>query len=542
MSIERPPNEADHVIDCGKAASQLPERVADPCTVVIFGATGDLATRKLLPAIYNLANRRVLPDQFKVLGVGRKRMSDEAYRQKVEQDIRDVSGAAPDPAVWEWFAPRVFYAFEALDDLASYQSLSDRLDSIDGPAGPPTGHLFYLATPASAMADIVLRLDAVGLLNEEPQRWRRVIVEKPFGYDLASAIDLNRQLRADLAEHQIYRIDHYLGKETVQNLMAFRFGNGVFEPVWNRRYVDNVQITVAERVGVENRGEYYESAGALRDMVQNHMFQLLALTAMEPPISFAADDVRDERVKVLHAIHICSPEEVMANTVRGQYTTGDDGGRAVPGYRAEPSVAPGSTTETYVALKLLIDNWRWADVPFYLRTGKRLPTRLSEIAVQFRRPPLTLFRDTPAECLEPNEMVIRIQPDEGISLTFQAKIPGNAVRLGTVNMAFSYADYFAITPSTGYETLLYDCMNGDATLFHRADMVEAGWKAVAPILDVVNASPSALLHDYPAFTWGPPEADALLARDGRRWRKPEQAASPIAAAALAGRPTVSAVP
>jgi len=490
------------------------------CTVVIFGATGDLAKRKLMPALYNLARRQALPDPFKVLGVGRKPMSDEAYRDKVMQDLREFGAAPLDEPLWNWLAPRVFYAFETLEDLASYQSLSDRLESLDGPGSRPPGYLFYLATPPSAMADIVLRLSAVGLVNEEPGSWRRVIVEKPFGYDLASAVELNRQLRSDLAEHQIYRIDHYLGKETVQNLMALRFGNGIFEPIWNRRYVDHVQITVAETVGVEDRGGYYESAGALRDMVQNHMFQLLALTAMEPPISFAADDVRDERVKVLHAINLGSPEEVTAKTVRGQYTSGENGGKEVPGYRAESSVAPGSTTETFVALELQVENWRWADVPFYLRTGKRLPTRVSEIAVQFRRAPLRLFRDTPVECLDPNQLVIRIQPDEGISLTFHAKIPGPQMRLGTVNMAFSYADYFAREPATGYETLLYDCMNGDATLFHRADMVEAGWKVVAPILDVVHASPSALLHEYPAFSWGPPEADALLARTGRQWRNP----------------------
>jgi glucose-6-phosphate 1-dehydrogenase len=507
--------------NCGKASSEPAPPVTNPCTIVIFGATGDLAKRKLLPALDNLAGRQVLPDRFNVLAVGRKPMTDEAYREKVLQDLRDFGTAPPDPVRWERFGPRLFYACEALDDLASYESLSDRLESLDRPGAPPPGYLFYLATPPSAMADIVLRLGAVGLLNEEPDRWRRVIIEKPFGYDLASAIDLNRQLRSDLAEHQIYRIDHYLGKETVQNLMAFRFANGIFEPIWNRRYVDHVQITVAETVGVEDRGGYYDGAGALRDMVQNHMFQLLALTAMEPPVSFMADDVRDERVKVLHAIHLSSPDEVMTTAVRGQYVAGETGGKSVPGYRGERSVAPGSTTETYVALKLLIDNWRWADVPFYLRTGKRLPTRVSEIAVQFRRPPLQLFRDTPVECFDPNQLVIRIQPDEGIALAFQAKVPGPQMRLGEVNMAFSYADYFASAPDTGYETLLYDCMNGDATLFHRADMVEAGWRVVAPILDVVAASPSALLHQYPAFTWGPPEADALLSRDGRQARRPE---------------------
>jgi len=495
---------------------------AAPGTVVIFGATGDLAKRKLLPALYNLASRHALPEAFKVVGVGRKPMSDEAYRDKVARDLREFGAVAPDPALWEWFAQRTFYAFETLENLESYESLSTRLSALEGSAPSPVGRMYYFATPPSAMAGIVQRLGEAGLLTEEPGRWRRVIVEKPFGYDLASARALNQQLRAVLDERQIYRIDHYLGKETVQNLMAFRFANGIFEPIWNRRYVDHVQITVAETVGVEDRGGYYDEAGALRDMVQNHLFQLLALTAMEPPISFRADDVRDERVRVLHAIHLCTPEEVSMSTVRAQYVAGGVNGTVVPGYRQEPRVADGSTTETYVALKLLIENWRWAEMPFYLRTGKRLPARVSEIAVQFRRAPLKLFRDTPVDGLDPNLLIMRIQPDEGISLRFQAKVPGAQARLGTVDMAFNYADYFASAPTTGYETLLYDCLNGDQTLFHRADMVEAGWTVVAPILDLVQASPSALLHEYPAGGWGPAEADALLARDGRRWRNPER--------------------
>ncbi len=507
--------------DRGPTAAQATVRVADRCTVVIFGATGDLAKRKLLPALVNLASRKSLPDEFRVVGVGRKPMTDEAYREKVRRDLDEFSPIPADPSLWEWFAPRVFYAFETLEDLDSYESLRERLEGLSGPPARQ-GCVFYLATPPEAMADIVLRLGAVGLLNEQlGEGWRRVILEKPFGRDLQSAKALNRELRSDLAEEQIYRIDHYLGKETVQNLMAFRFANGIFEPIWNRRYVDHVQITVAESVGVEDRGGYYDTSGALRDMVQNHMFQLLALIAMEPPNSFNADAVRDERVKVLQAVHLFSREEVTATTVRGQYTAGEAGGTAVPGYRAESRVAPDSATETYLAVKLLVDSWRWADVPFYLRTGKRLPTRVTEIAVQFRSAPLRLFRDTPVECLTPNQLIVRIQPDEGISLRFQAKIPGALVRLGTVKMDFSYADYFAAAPSTGYETLLYDCMVGDQTLFHRADMVETGWSVVAPILDVVNETPAALLHGYPAFTWGPAEADALLSRDGRAWRRPE---------------------
>jgi len=318
----------------------------------------------------------------------------------------------------------------------------------------------------------------------------------------------------------VFRIDHYLGKESVQNILALRFANTIFEPIWNRRYIDHVQITVAETVGVEERGDYYDAAGALRDMVQNHLFQLLALTAMEPPISFRADDVRDERVRVLHAIHLCSGDEVRQTVVRGQYAAGTANGEALPAYRDEPRVDAASTTDTYLAMKVLVENWRWADVPFYLRTGKRLPHRVSEIAVQFRNAPMKLFRGVPGDGGVPNVLIMRIQPDEGISLRFQAKVPGAQARLGTVTMSFSYEDYFSAAPATGYETLLYDCMNGDPTLFHRADMVEASWDVVTPILELVQATPAALLHEYPAGTWGPAEADALLARDGRAWRTP----------------------
>ncbi|MDO8836849.1 MAG: glucose-6-phosphate dehydrogenase [Vicinamibacterales bacterium] len=521
MNQDTHPGQTPGAADCGQAGAQQAVRMADPCTVVIFGATGDLAKRRLLPALFNLSSRGALPDEFTVVGVGRKPMSDEAYREQVRQNLAEFSPIPLDGALWAWLAPRVFYAYETLGDLASYQSLRERLVALDGPVPVSRGYVFYLATPPAAMAEIVPQLGAVGVLEEtSPRNWRRVILEKPFGHDFDSAQALNRQLRSNLAEPQIYRIDHYLGKETVQNLMALRFANGIFEPIWNRRYVDHVQITVAETVGMEGRGSYYDTSGALRDMVQNHMFQILALTAMEPPNSFRADAVRDERVKVLQAIHLCSRDEVMLSAVRGQYTAAESGGKAVSGYRSEPSVPTGSTTETYFAMKLLLENWRWAGVPFYLRTGKRLPTRVTEIAVQFRSAPLRLFRDSAVECLAPNLLVVRVQPDEGISLQFQAKVPGPQVRLGTVKMDFSYADHFGSAPNTGYETLLYDCMTGDQTLFHRADMVETGWSVVAPILDVVQQEPAALLHDYPAFTWGPSAADAMLKQDGRAWRRP----------------------
>jgi glucose-6-phosphate 1-dehydrogenase len=506
--------------DCGQQAAQQAIRVADDCTLVIVGATGDLAGRKLLPALANLASRRALPETFRIIGVGRHAMTDEAYREIVRRGLDEFSPTPVDVDLWRWLEARTFYVRREGSDASAHESFARRLADVGSADEAPRGYLYYLATPPDAMPAIVGQLGAAGLLREaSPTAWRRVILEKPFGHDLASARALNHQLARDLAEPQIYRIDHYLGKETVQNLMALRFANGIFEPVWNRRYIDQVQITVAETVGVEQRGGYYDGAGALRDMVQNHMFQLLALTAMEPPNSFDANAVRDERIKVLQAIRVCSADEVMRSTIRGQYVGAEIDGRAVPGYRDEPNVPATSTTETYLAMKFLVENWRWADVPFYLRTGKRLPKRVTEIAVRFRNAPLRLFRDTPVECLTPNQLVVRIQPDEGIALQFQAKVPGPHVRLGTVNMDFSYADYFAVSPTTGYETLLYDCMIGDQTLFHRADMVEAGWSVIAPVLDLVTDNPSALLSDYPAHSWGPKAADDLLARDGRSWRR-----------------------
>jgi glucose-6-phosphate 1-dehydrogenase len=382
------------------------------------------------------------------------------------------------------------------------------LAQIDRKNGTPGNYLFYLAVPPALFGTVALHLASSGLTKQPSGRWRRLIVEKPFGHDLASARALNAELSTGLAESQIYRIDHYLGKETVQNLLAFRFANGIFEPIWNRRYVDHVQMTVAETVGVEGRGAYYEKAGALRDMVQNHMFQLLTLVAMEPPISFAAENVRDEKVKVLHAVQHFAPDQVQRDVVRGQYE----------GYVKEKDVAANSVTETSVALRVQIDNWRWADVPFYLRTGKKLPRRITEIAVQFKKPPFVLFRETPIAELNPNVLTIRIQPDEGIALTFDAKVPGPFDRLGTVRMDFSYSDYFGTEPSTGYETLLYDAMTGDQTLFHRMDMVEAGWCVVEPILDAWRRNGGQDLSIYHPGTAGPPGADLLTERDGRSWR------------------------
>jgi glucose-6-phosphate 1-dehydrogenase len=501
---------------CGELAVERPARVADPATVVIFGATGDLARRKLLPALYNLDGERLLPEGFAVIGRGREPLTTDAYRDRVMGDLQKFGTMGANRGHCEWLESRLTYLAGQFDDPATYAGLRDTLASVRrGDGARPSNALFYLATPPSLFGPIVERLAGAGLLAEH-DGWRRVIVEKPFGHDLESARALNRRLAGLLNEHQIYRIDHYLGKETVQNIMAFRFANGIFEPIWNRRYVDHVQITVAETVGVERRGAYYDAAGALRDMLQNHLLQLLALTAMEPPISFESDAVRDERVKVLNAVHPLSAGDVARDAVRAQYARAEDGSGTA--YREEPGVVPGSRTETFAALKLLVENWRWADVPFYLRTGKRLAARASEVVVQFKRPPFMLFRDTAVGELTPNQLVLRLQPDEGIELGFEAKVPGPRVRLGTVRMEFNYGDYFGSTPNTGYETLLYDTMTGDSTHFHRVDIVEAGWKVVDPILREWAAADT--MHQYSSGSWGPHAADALLARDGRAWRRP----------------------
>ncbi len=491
----------------------------DPCVMVIFGAAGDLTKRKLIPALYNLAKGDFLSKEFAVVGFARAGMTTDEFRQQMSQDIHEFATDQVEPLLWDWFVKRLYYLSGDFRDGSAYQRLKELLAQVDKEHGTRGNYFYYLATSPTFFSQSVQQLGAAGLMSEEDGHWRRVIIEKPFGRDLDSARALNRELRKALHESQIYRIDHYLGKETVQNLLVFRFANGIFEPIWNRRYIDHVQITVAEIIGVEQRGGYYEEAGALRDMVPNHMFQLITLTAMEPPISFDADAVRDEQAKILRAIQPLSPEEVLRRSVRGQYGEGMVGGKRVPGYRSEPRVAPDSSTETFVALKLSIDNWRWADVPIYIRTGKYLPSRVTEIAIQFKRAPFILFRKTPVDRLTPNQLVIHIQPDEGISLSFGAKVPGPLLRLGVVDMDFQYADYFGTTPSTGYERLLYDCILGDATLFQRADMVEAAWSVVAPILDVWKALPPRSFPNYAAGTWGPKEADELLERDGRQWRK-----------------------
>lgn len=498
------------------AAAEAEE--AEPCVMVIFGGSGDLTKRKLIPALYNLAKLGLLSKNFAVVGIARAAMTTEAFRDRIRGDLQEFSATPPDPAVWGWLERGLYYLSGALGDAQTYAALKDTLDRVGLQHATRGHHLYYLAIAPQFFGDVVRRLSDAGLMKEEGDDWRRIVIEKPFGRDFESARQLNKELLAVVREQQIYRIDHYLGKETVQNILVFRFGNGIFEPIWNRRYIDHIQITAAESVGVEQRGAYYDTSGAMRDMIPNHLFQLVTLTAMEPPNSFQANAVRDEQAKILNAIQPFTPEDVLSKTVRGQYGDGSLQDETVPNYRTERNVLPDSTTETYVAMKLLIDNWRWADVPFYLRTGKRLAKRVTEIAIQFKRAPFVLFRDTPVERLSPNRLVLHIQPDEGISLLFGAKIPGPLVRLGSVTMDFAYSDYFGATSSTGYERLLYDAMTGDATLFQRADMVEAGWSVIAPIQDVWKALPPRSFPNYAAGSWGPTQADELLARDGRRWR------------------------
>ena len=492
--------------------------VAAPCVMVIFGATGDLTKRKLIPALCNLAAGNLLSKQFAIIGFAGNDFNTESFRKHLADEIPKYSSAKIDPAIWSWFAERIYYVKGDFQDPEAYKRLNQQIADADKQHDTGGNKFFYLAVSPRFFSVIVKQLGQAGLTKQESGHWARVIVEKPFGHDLQSARQLNEELKQVLDENQIYRIDHYLGKETVQNVLVFRFSNNIIEPLWNRNYVDHVQITASETVGVEHRGGFYETAGALRDMVPNHLFQLLTMTAMEPPISFDADEVRNKQAEILHAVQPLNPEDVLTSTVRGQYGAGTAGGEPAVGYRSEPDVAPESNTETFVALKLQIDNWRWAGVPFYLRTGKRLARRATEIVIQFRRTPFMLFRNTTVKNLETNRLVIHIQPNEGISLSFGAKVPGAIMKLGLVNMDFDYCTYFGAEHSTGYERLLRDCMAGDPTLFQRADMVEAGWNVIQPIIDVWHALPARGFPNYAGGSWGPVEADELLARDGRAWR------------------------
>ncbi len=500
------------------AASDRQRGPGEPCVMVIFGATGDLTKRLLLPSLYNLKVAGLLPEKFAIIGVSNVEHTSQSFREELTREAPANATGPFDPAVWAWLAERLHYVTGVFDDPATFERLQQRLDIVAKEGAIPGNHLYYFATAPAFFGVIAERLGAAGLAQAPAGLWRRVVVEKPFGRDLESAAELNRRLRHCLGEDQIYRIDHYMGKETVQNLMVFRFGNGIFEPIWDRRYIDHVQITAAETLGVEKRAAYYEGAGALRDMVPNHLFQLLALTAMEPPNSFGAEAVRGEKAKILTALQPLTPEAVLTCAARGQYGAGQGAEGAVAAYRTEPGVAAESQTETYAALKVTVDNWRWAGVPFYLRTGKRLKTRSTTISIHFRRPPLQLFRHTGVGALDPNVLTIHVQPDEGISLRFGAKIPGPTVDIGDVEMKFKYAEYFGARPATGYETLLHDCMIGDQTLFQRADMTEAGWRVIQPLLDVWHALPARGFPNYAAGSWGPPEADEMMRRDGRAWK------------------------
>ena len=494
-------------------------RTAEPCTLVIFGASGDLAHRKLIPALYNLALDGSLPSPFGLVGYSRSSYADGEFQDELKASSSEFSRRQPvDAGVWDRFARGMSYCAGNFTDLQGYERLKTALEASEQRTGVPGNRIFYLATPPSAFATILNNLSAAGLIRKgEDRPWTRVVIEKPFGHDLASARSLNQTVHAAIDERLVYRIDHYLGKETVQNIMALRFANSIFEPLLSRRHVDHVQITVAEEIGVEGRGAYYEEAGVLRDMVQNHMMQLLTLTAMEAPVAFDADAVRDEKVKVLRAIRPIGKDEVGRRTVRGQYGGGQAAGKPLPPYRAEAGVAQSSMTPTFVALSLAIDNWRWAGVPFYLRTGKRLARRLTEIAIQFESIPHALFgADQDGD--RPNTLILRIQPDEGIAIRFAAKVPGEAMQLREVTFDFRYGSAFGEQAPEAYERLLLDCILGDATLFTREDEVEASWRLMDPILQGWQEHPK--VFPYDSGSWGPSESDELLARDGRVWRRP----------------------
>jgi glucose-6-phosphate 1-dehydrogenase len=496
------------------------ERVPDPSVLVLFGATGDLAHRKVVPALYQLWRTNLLPHEFVLLAIGRRPYDDDTLRAEFRTSLEKYSRVLPlDEAAWRSFASRIRYLRLDFADAAGFETLSTRLADIDREQKSRGNHLYYLATQPSQFAEIVAQLGRVGLDHERHEGgWRRIVIEKPFGHDLESAIRLNREVGKVFRERQVYRIDHYLGKETVRNLLVFRFGNGIFEPIWNRRHIDHVQITVAESIGVENRGSFYEETGASRDFLQNHLLQLMSLVAMEPPATFEADALRNEKVKVIRAIGEMTPDTVRDDVVRGQYGPGWVGGQPVVGYRQEAEVDGASETETYIAAHLEVDNWRWSGVPFYLRTGKRLPKRATEIAIQFKEVPHRLFMDSVTDP-GPNLLAIRIQPDEGIMLRFGAKVPGLGIDIRSVNMDFTYGSAFSVDSPDAYETLILDALLGDPSLFTRADEVEGAWAIVTPIIDAWANEPQPEFPNYEGGSWGPEAADELLAREGRRWRR-----------------------
>jgi glucose-6-phosphate 1-dehydrogenase len=498
--------------------SQAKQKKPDPCCIVIFGVTGDLAHRLVIPSLYNLAANDLLPDNFCIVGVARKAMSSEELTDSLIKGLHQFATRKVDDALARRLLACVTCIEADPENPASFDAMREQLDRLEAARKTGGNRLFYLATPPNGFLPISRELGRTGMLTENGA-WRRLVVEKPFGTDLASAKALNSELLKLVDEHQIYRIDHYLGKETVQNILVLRFANGMFEPIWNRNHIDHIQITVDEKLGVGHRGSFYDATGALRDMVPNHLFQLLSLVAMEPPAKFNAHAVRSEKAEVLAAIQTQSEDEALRNSVRGQYRAGKVGDTEIDDYRKTEDVKPGSNTETYAALKLTIDNWRWAGVPFYLRTGKALGIKRTEIAIKFKQAPFAMFRDTPVERLSQNFLIISTEPTEGIALQFNTKVPGPAIDIDGVEMKFRYKDYFQAEPSTGYETLIYDCMIGDNILFQRADSVEAGWQAVQPFLDAWKKAGARGLKIYEPGSEGPEEASELMERDGRNWRK-----------------------
>jgi glucose-6-phosphate 1-dehydrogenase len=500
------------------ATSKTAQKKPDPCCFVIFGVTGDLAHRLVLPALYNLAANDLLPEKFCVVGIARNAMSNDDLRDSLMTGLRQFATQKVDEKIADHLLQGVTCIVGDPGDPSSFDTMSKQLDELEKSRDTGGNRLFYLATPPNAFQPIAKELGRTGMLKENGA-WRRLIVEKPFGTDLASAKELNDALLQLLEEHQIYRIDHYLGKETVQNILVMRFANGMFEPIWNRNHIDHVQITVDEKLGVGHRGSFYDATGALRDMVPNHLFQLLSLVTMEPPAKFNAHSVRSEKAEVLAAIQTQTEAEALHNSVRGQYVSGKVGDIEIEDYRKTEDVKSESTTETYAALKLTIDNWRWAGVPFYLRTGKALGVKRTEIAIKFKQAPFAMFSETPVDRLSQNFLVISTEPTEDITLEFNTKVPGPTIAIDGVEMKFRYKDYFKVEPSTGYETLIYDCMIGDNILFQRADSVEAGWQAVQPFLDAWKKAGAKGLKTYRAGSEGPEEAEALLARDGRNWRQ-----------------------
>jgi glucose-6-phosphate 1-dehydrogenase len=518
--VQQSPQVTAQVVGQPDAAAHLFDETYEPFTIVIFGATGDLAARKLLPALFNLMVEGALQLPFSVVGFARRPWSDDDFRQAARRAVDEFSRLQPvGEEDWARFAAKLSYHQGTFEDATAYQSLRGRLDALTQANGSGRNCIYYLAVSPQESPAIVQQLRAAGLTEEHrPESWTRVVMEKPFGHDLASARALNQLVNAAFAEDQIYRIDHYLGKETVQNILALRLANGIFEPIWNRRYIDFVQITVAETVGVEHRAAYYEESGALRDIVQNHMLQLLSLTAMEPPIMFDANAIHNEKVKVLGAAMLNHGGLLDNLIVRAQYTAGIAEGQSVPGYRQEDGVSRTSTTETYVAMQMYLDTWRWSGVPFLLRTGKRMAQRTSEIAIQFKCPPLMLFKSAGAHDPEPNVLVMRIQPDEGIELHFGAKAPGGRMRIAPVLMDFTYSTAFAVPSPEAYERLLFDCVLGDTTLFARRDEVEASWSLIQPILDHWAEQGARNLLSYPAGSWGPPAADELMTQHDWAWR------------------------